>query len=536
MFAFALLCASVGFVHFAPLTFDDAFISFRYAENLAQGRGLVFNPGERVEGFSNPLWTVALALPAWLGATGSDLGLLLTAKALGVVCAVLTLFVVERCAAFGRVGRERQSAPLAAAYLATLAPFTCWAVGALETPLTALLLAWTLACHLREDAALGGSEPRLPFSYAVLCLAALSRPEPLVLFAPLVLLRFARGGFLRRNHARLGRELGYLLLFLAPYACFLAGRLAYYGQLLPNTYYAKRLGDDYAPLRALHYFETAGALLNWSGLGLTALLIGLLVRRLSYRGGAAVLLALCYSAAVFYEGADWMPGYRMLVPMLPLVAVFVHELWRAIDVVTPLALAPRRALPAWLLAPVWLDAWQCAVASWAGGERASAKEHWMRRGLRLLLLGMLVIGSVRSFESVRVGSFRSGLRQLTWDRSSSHFEVARWMQRELPAPGLLALGEAGIIPYYTRLPILDLYGLTDAHIAHLSGVMHRKFDADYFFARDPEYTFLLVTRGPDGRIESNYHYARVLLGDARFAERYTPLHDFGNGLLYRRRR
>src|SRR5947207_91368 len=39
---------------------DDAFISFRYADNLARGFGLVWNPGERVEGYTNFLWTIGM--------------------------------------------------------------------------------------------------------------------------------------------------------------------------------------------------------------------------------------------------------------------------------------------------------------------------------------------------------------------------------------------------------------------------------------------------------------------------------------------
>ena len=46
---------------------DDAFISFRYAENLVRGLGLVYNAGERVEGYSNFLWTLGTALGMRLG-------------------------------------------------------------------------------------------------------------------------------------------------------------------------------------------------------------------------------------------------------------------------------------------------------------------------------------------------------------------------------------------------------------------------------------------------------------------------------------
>jgi len=58
---------------------DDAYISFRYLENLATGHGLVYNPGEHVEGFSNPLW-IFLLLPFRLA--GADV--VRTSQVLGI--------------------------------------------------------------------------------------------------------------------------------------------------------------------------------------------------------------------------------------------------------------------------------------------------------------------------------------------------------------------------------------------------------------------------------------------------------------------
>ena len=58
----ALIVLVAHIAHYAFLC-DDAFISFRYARNLADGYGLVFNPGgERVEGYSNFLWVTVLAV------------------------------------------------------------------------------------------------------------------------------------------------------------------------------------------------------------------------------------------------------------------------------------------------------------------------------------------------------------------------------------------------------------------------------------------------------------------------------------------
>src|SRR5437773_11900091 len=59
----ASLAFAVVFFRLWPFVIDDTFISLRYARNLAAGQGLVYNVGERVEGYTNFLWTVALALP-----------------------------------------------------------------------------------------------------------------------------------------------------------------------------------------------------------------------------------------------------------------------------------------------------------------------------------------------------------------------------------------------------------------------------------------------------------------------------------------
>ena len=63
-----LVTVAVGLgMAFGVCTQDDAFISFRYAENLAEGHGLVYNVGERVEGFTNLSWTLLFGLIMMLG-------------------------------------------------------------------------------------------------------------------------------------------------------------------------------------------------------------------------------------------------------------------------------------------------------------------------------------------------------------------------------------------------------------------------------------------------------------------------------------
>ena len=525
----ALTIVVVGHLHFANITFDDAFISFRYAENLATGRGLVFNVGERVEGYSNFLWTVLFAVPVWLHVDRYELGLLVTAKVLGVLLSIGTLLIVTRTASLGR-SPEQRTAPLAALYLASLAPFSIWGIGGLETPLVTLLIALAVHLHLCEDATLCAGRPRIAWSYVALLLAAITRPEPVVLIVPLAAARLARE-YLCAGRARFKRALLELGLFALPYATFLAFRYGYYGQFVPNTYFAKLGGDESAVLRGSRYVAAASDHMNWLCLLVVCGSFILLARRLSYRLGVVLLLTALQIAVVLYEGGDWMPGCRLLVPSLPLIALLVSEAWRAIGLISRADLAPTGGAPSWLIRPEWLAAWQTAV-------RNSAKQRWnmlLGRGLRVTAYAALAMGclasSVGSFDTIPMRAELSGLHGLQLSHSR-YFGIARWMQHGLPGPGLLAIGEAGVIPYYTKLPILDLHGLMDPYVARLPGAMHRKYDGDYVFRRKPRYVFLLVRRAADGKLSSDHVYAQGLLEDPRFSERYGPLRDFGFAILY----
>jgi len=515
-----LVLSLLGHLHFANVTIDDAFISFRYAENLVHGRGLVFNVGERVEGYSNFLWTVLLALPIALKVDRFELGLLATAKVVGVLFSLATLGLTALTAGLGRSSAERRSAPFSALYLATLAPFLFWGVGALETPLVTCLLMLAFHLHLREDLAISQGAPSVPFSYPVLLLAALTRPEPVILFAPLAALRLWRVLRAGGPSGMFGRELGYLLLFAVPYAALVAGRFAYYGELVPNTYFAKVHGDPHTNERGARYLTSALSRLNAGPLLLFGGACVLLGQRLPYRAYAALSCCAVYLTAILLEGGDWMPAARMLVPVLPLMALLVHELWLMAGALSP---------------PPW-------VAKVSGALRLPNLNKLSRpTGLRLLrvsaravLLLLLAIGSYANFHAVMLPERLSGFYGLRLDHSR-HFTIARWMSRELREPGLLALGEAGLIPYYTKRPVLDLLGLMDAHLARLPGEMHRKFEANYVFARRPRFVLLFVTRDRDGRLSSDQLYAEVLLADARFLRDYAPMHDFGHAILYARR-
>src|SRR5690349_2759603 len=190
----------------ASFTIDDAYISFRYAENLANGNGLVYNVGERVEGYTNFLWTVLLAAAVKLGAAPAA-----ASKVLGAACAagalVPTYLLSRRLRPFSNV-------PCLATWLLAMSVlFSGYAVFGLETPLFLLLtLAGTELFFREEDAASddGGARSALVFSWfpwfplsgAVFALAALTRPEA-PLFLGLLVVWHSEQALSRRSALRL---------------------------------------------------------------------------------------------------------------------------------------------------------------------------------------------------------------------------------------------------------------------------------------------------------------------------------------------
>jgi hypothetical protein len=201
---------SLLFIKWIP---DDAFISFHYASNRADGAGMVFNAGERVEGMSNPLWTAALAI---FTAAGAD-----------TVWAAVTLSE--------DVGSKRylRLKSLLSIALVVSMPMAFYATSGMETHAELALLLAGAVLQL-EARSRGGAPRQLAASQAAFLGVALLRPEGIL---------FLLVGSVFTSVALRGspRRWGWVLVAapLAIYAVVYARRAAYYGAALPNTYLAE---------------------------------------------------------------------------------------------------------------------------------------------------------------------------------------------------------------------------------------------------------------------------------------------------------
>ncbi len=484
---------------------DDAFIAFRYAHNLASGVGLVFNPGERVEGFTSPLWTLIMAAGISAGADPAIL-----AQILSVLCNITLAAVVYR---FGRrqlgFGAGWAWAPVA--LLVANVNLGAWAAHGLETNLFALLVMAGAASLVPE---LARKPPgRRLLGGLALGMATWTRPEGVV-FLPVILLaahtanrclpgtRRARHGDRDRPVRNEGndplplleaarRELPALLTWLLLVVALFLGRRAYYGAWLPNTYYAKATGGAGALSNGLDYLRDF-VLSSWLyGAAVIPAVLALSLRRTPARWVLAAMVA-TNVAYVVWLGGDTFAGARFFMP----------------------ALGPS-----------------CLLV--ADGLAAVLERLPFRQRARNVCAGALVLAMAGATVLV------------TWPPLARQAELAASMTRNraylgrllraiTPPETLMALTTVGALPYHAERPVIDLYGLTDAHIARVhvipgegGGTGHEKGDGRYVLSRSPDLILLRNVWIADVPIEDH----RALYGlsehqiaaDPRFREAYVPV-------------
>jgi hypothetical protein len=420
---------------------DDAFVYFRYARRWVAREGLVFNPGERVEGFTSPLWMLLLTLT-----TALRLPPVVTSGVLGSLAAAVTVLV--------SVGDARRSGPpgafavLAPVALAAYLPLVLWGVSGLETTLFTCLL-WASFARLRAADATGSS-PGLGLGL-LLGATLLARPEGTLAVA-------AAGGAVAwrsRSWTAVARVVGPAV------ACGVlleAARLAYYGAWLPNTFYVKLGGSAQHYLLGMRYVARflASAPLVWPA--------ALLAVRGEWRRvpalGASVGLVVLYCAHVVRAGGDYFLYSRFMLPLAPLLFALgahgVHHGWEVVKLWLRGLRTPRDAFPRrdWAAAVVVLG----VVVALELDPVALRPQHGLEWATRWSKLGLTLSA--------------------------------------LPPGTTLGLPNIGAVGYYSRLPVVDLLGLVDAGLSHQpptlprgrlapNDVGHDRFDVEWSMRRRP---------------------------------------------------
>ncbi|HEX4951989.1 MAG TPA: hypothetical protein VF017_01150 [Thermoanaerobaculia bacterium] len=424
------------------LVMDDAFILFRYARNLADGFGPVFNAGERVEGYVTFLWVGLLALGRRLGFELGDVAVVLSFAATAATLWVLHLLGRRLFAEDGPAGAWK--ALVAPLLYATMANPARYVGSGMETNLVVLLSLAGLTLWLSGERRWAG---------LVFALATLTRPEMVLFFGLLMAYELLAGGGAWRE--RLRRAAVPAAVFAAVGVPYFLWRLQYFGYLLPNPFYVKvGSGGPELWVRGAKLLLQA---LRESSLEapLALALVGLVAGRrrpLMRLLGAWILLAAAYFIAV---GGDFLYlfGPRFLMPAVPVVLLLAAEgLGRLVGWLPRWGARARPALAALVLVALAANAW---LWSWPVSRRAD---------LRM------------------VAAIQRG-----W------IEVGKWLAAHSPPEAVLAVQPAGAIPYFADRVTIDMFGLSDLHIAHQSlpvgkgSAGHEKYDTAYVLSREPDF-------------------------------------------------
>jgi arabinofuranosyltransferase len=434
---------------------DDAYISFRYSKNLAQGQGLRWNPGgEKVEGYTNFSWVLIgtlgfLLLPDLLPQLMSGLG---------IIFLLATIWIFLRMLALQFPGKRIISLS-GAFFLAASGPLILWSTSGLETMMFAMLTAAGFLAFLQYLQT--GKAKYYNQVWIVSLLLFLTRPDGII-FAAVMGCYFLlwQKGLLRRD-----RLLPFLTFYLIPFLAYNTWRIAYFGSWLPNTFYAKATGA------ALNQFKKGGLyLFNFSMvylLPLIPLVLYLLIcrKRTAAESSHFKIVSLMFLGTftlyILLVGGDYMAMYRFFVPLLPLLYLLIAAEF---------------------------------IKTAGSGKNVAG---WFLLAAAVLItflpstpLDRLVWGGNHPYQ---YGCYE-GYRTEQWYLNRYITIGKLFGQIKRNAADSIVIPAIGAVGYYSGMNVIDYYGLTEPRIARMAKKTfsenfpgHEKTDIDFILSKKPNY-------------------------------------------------
>jgi hypothetical protein len=427
---------------------DDAFISFRYAQNLNEGFGLVWNINEKpVEGYTNFLWLILMGLFMKIGFEP-----IITSKVLGVFFGSCTI-ILSYLFAEKILQRKSPLNLLAPAILAFCGPFAAWSTGGLETQMFTFFIIAASIMYLYEIQ----NDVSIPTSAILFAFASFTRPEGVLIFCITALHHFIFT--LRKNKRFVSKTFFWLITFIIIYGIYSFWRYSYFGYIFPNTYYAKTGGGVDQIVRGLKYFGSFIGFSNWPVIIGIGFLFFFNPPRFSML--YLIMIIFTYTSYIICIGGDFLGMFRFVVPILPLMAITVQESFIS--------------LIQWIMRSVSNDFLKKSAIVFCS----------------LSLFFLIAKSSRLSFDSDEYN--RIQFHQVVVNDQTA---VGKWLYQHASPNESFAAIAIGAISYYSKLTSIDRLGITDSNIAHtkmeymgkgLAG--HEKRNLGYILARKPTYFF-----------------------------------------------
>jgi arabinofuranosyltransferase len=409
---------------------DDAMISMRYARNFAAGAGWVWNVGgERVEGYTNPLWGLIMAaihlMP--LSPAKTSLAVQLLGEAILLVNLMICYYVTRRVlphpAALGTV-----------ACVAFYYPLNNWTLQGMEVGALTLCLTVAAFLLLREE------RYRVRV-FIPTCFAMALRPDGIVPHGVVTL-----AAALRWREQRGRAALAGILTAVAVFGGWTLFRRAYYGDWLPNTYYLKMTGFPTLLRISRGAFHAAVFWTQWSWPLLAVLGLLLLARR-GVTAEAFRLLRRTY-------------GQSLAVLLAFVVAQTAYSIYVGGDAWERVTGANRFIAPAMPLAFIIVAVLIFHLCSGQAAALGSGRWGW-------LLLVLFVVNANAYYGRTSLAQTLLVEPPPYCDDNIRNVRLARWLDTVTLPRARIAIDYAGTAPYFLDREMIDLLGKCDRRIAHM---------------------------------------------------------------------
>jgi len=462
--AVILLVFTSASLFFFKWIVDDLYIYFRYVSNFLNGKGIAYNSGDYVEGFSSFLWFLVLSAAGLLKQNPET-----SAKIISLFFGVASLYLLY--------GISKRLIPgswnlYPVLFSAVNLPFVMWSASGFEIPM------YTFFLLLAFYHTITVSETKVILSvFLIFCLTVL-RAEGFLM--SIVFIFWSYSNLEKRKKYFYFIVIGYIILT----SLFLAFRFLYFGDILPNTYYAKlgygltgynefriyRFGVFYLLKFFLHnlHFAALPLLLFFSS--------GKAVKEKNIVFIFGIILA--QFSFVVYAGGDWMEQFRFLVCLVPFFSLLS-------------ALALKNIFTRKLNGKINVT----------------------------LFSSLIILFLVLNFFFNDFGAVNR--EKILWNNVKN---IAGDLKTIIPGNSVVANGSAGIIPFYLiENEFVDVIGLTDRYIAKngkREDIWFEKYSTDYVYQKNPGWIILWKKKDDTGKYTTGLTSPalKYLESDKRFSQ------------------
>lgn len=496
---FVYVCMNNKFIQ------DDAYISFRYIQNFVDGHGLVFNIGERVEGYTNLLWVLLLSVFVSLKINVENIS-----QVLSVLFGALVLFMTFRISSLIDLKDNLKSVRKSKSEEQSLSPgyfniipsillvftgsFIFWSISGMETTMFIFFCLSGIYYYIKEK-----SDPKVNYMFPLfIMLATLTRPEGIYFFGLIMLhrvfiyVREYKSEFLRHLFSK-NNILSYLV-YIIPVIIYFAVRYSYYGYLFPNTFYAKTGFSGAYFNSGIDYFTKFLTSYLLYGIVLVAPLYLFKRKENFFEISLLYFLTITFILYVISVGGDVLKQNRFFLPVLPLIYILFEK------VLTEIYFKLKNKFSAgFAFASIAIITTVICFYYYSSQKENLDKDIQSENGL---------------VDKMKISG--------NWFKTK---------QQQSGKPMTIAATTIGAVSYFagSDVSVIDLLGLTDKEIAHNPklipeisageyGWKERNYNADYVMSRDPEYIYYSTGVKPSAYAE------RALYTNEEFMKYYFPFY------------